>query len=577
MKKKCLLSLMLFSLIFLWGCGLELNSRMELNKDFSGHRLMTCTVSSADLARYFSGSKKDLDKVIRDACPKALVYKQTTEKDDTVYTFRMDFSSLKDYRKKVESLLNFAPEISYSYADSPFAKGLRYSENFSTKDLMSWLYTALYEKGYVDQKSVNDLWNLKSTEFTFAGKKYETDEKISIDEMTYVPVTSIDIKTRETSSRKLKRTISFRLPKETLEKHSSAINSYFSGSSYKKSWKNEKDGKTLIITFTKDNFSDLCAVTRKVLHTSDTGGTYRVETKSGSPFKFLLDYEETLDFKNFADETGKVPVTYTHISNAAYSGSGEQTLIDGKTGKKKVNFSSSFGQPVRKYEIAEVYKNKNDIRRSFSLIFSSVCNKRELAKLKEAFMGSTVSNVSLDKEDDYRLSFTQKGTVNQCDADLKKIWKGSSSSYETKKSLFRGQTSGYTGKFRLHLNNKKAKGTFTFASVNKDSSADISVTADHYKNIKMAQNVADKPVSALMEGDETVASIHKVELTGDSFTLNYEGSTSDHFVLNVLKFLLPLILLLVAGILIYIKQNSVLCWLKRTKEKLQEQIKKFQR
>ena len=60
----------------------------------------------------------------------------------------------------------------------------------------------------------------------------------------------------------------------------------------------------------------------------DTRGTYRVETKSGSPFEFLLDYEETLDFKNFADESGKVPVTYTHISNAAYSGSGEQTLID---------------------------------------------------------------------------------------------------------------------------------------------------------------------------------------------------------------------------------------------------------
>ena len=96
MKKKCLLSLMLFSLIFLWGCGLELNSRMELNKDFSGHRLMTCTVSSADLARYFSGSKKDLDKVIRDACPKALVYKQTTEKDDTVYTCLLYTSDAAD-------------------------------------------------------------------------------------------------------------------------------------------------------------------------------------------------------------------------------------------------------------------------------------------------------------------------------------------------------------------------------------------------------------------------------------------------------------------------------------------------
>lgn len=573
MKKKCLLSVLLLSLIFLWGCGIELNSRMELNKDFSGHRLMTCTVSSADLSRYFSGSKKDLDKVIRDACPKALVYKQTSEKDSTVYTFRMDFSSKKDYKKKVESLLNFAPEISYSYADSPFVKGLRYSENFSTKDLMSWLYTALYEKGYVDQKSVNDLWNLKNTEFTFGQKKYETDEKINIDEMSFVPVSSIDIKTRETDSMKLRRTISIHLSKETLEKHSSAVNRYFSGSSYRKSWKNEKDGKTLVITFTKDNFSDLCAVTRKVLHTSDTGGTYRVETKSGKPFEFQLDFEETLDFKNFADESGKVSVSYTYVANDSFSDSGEQTLIDGKTSKKKVNFSSSFVQPVRKYDVTEVYKNKQDIRRSFTFVFSSVCNKRELTKLKESFIGSTIFNVSLDKEDDYRLSFIQKGSVKQCDADLKKIWKGFSSSYESKNSVFRGQTSDYTSKFKLHLNNKKVKGTYTFASISKDSSADITLTANSYKKIDMPQNVADKPVSALMEGEETISSIHKIQLTGDSFTLNYKGSTAAHYVLNILKFLVPLILLVLAGIFLYIKQNSVIYWLKKLKNNITNRIK----
>ena len=574
MKKKCLLSVLLLSLIFLWGCGIELNSRMELNKDFSGHRIMTCTVSSADLSRYFSGSKKDLDKVIRDACPKALVYKQTSDRDKTVYTFRLDYTSKKDYKKKVESLLNFAPEIKYSYSDSPFAKGIRYSENFSTKDLMSWLYTALYEKGYVDQKSVDDLWNLKKTEFTFAGKSYETDDKISIDEMSYMPVSSIDIKTKETAEMKLKRTISIRLPKETLEKHSFAVNSYFSGSSYKKTWKNEKSGKTLVLSFTKDNFSDLCAVTRKVLHTSDTRGTYRVETKSGSPFEFQLDFEETLDFKNFADASGEVPVTYTYTANDSFSDSGEQTVIDGKISKKKINFSSSFAQPVRKYEVAEVYKNKNDIRRSFTFLFSSVCNKRELAKLKEAFMGSTIKNVSLDKEDDYRLSFQQRGSVKQCDADIKKIWKGSSSGYESKKSVFRGQTSDYTSKFKLHLNNNKARGTYTFASVSKDSSADISVTADSRKEIKMTQNVADKSVAALIDGDETITSIHKNQITGDSFTLDYKGSTSAHYILNVLKFLLPFVLLIMAGIFLYIKQNSVIYWLKKLKEKVQELLKK---
>ncbi|MBS7009772.1 hypothetical protein [Anaerostipes sp.] len=574
MKKRCLLSVMLLSLVFLWGCGIELNSRMELNKDFSGHRIMTCTVSSSDLSRYFSGSKKDLDKVIRDACPKALVYKQTSDQNNTVYTFRLDYSSKKDYKKKVESMLNFAPEIKYSYSDSPFAKGVQYSENFSTKDLMSWLYTALYEKGYADHKSVDDLWNLKNTEFVFAGKKYETDDKISINEMSYVPVSSIDIKTSETADMKLKRIISIRLPKDTLEKHSSAVSSYFSGSSYQKKWKNEKDGKTLVISFTKDNFSDLCAVTRKVLHTSDTRGTYRVDTKNGSPFEFQLDFEETLDFKNFADESGKVPVTYTYTANDSFSDSGEQKIIDGKISKQKVNFSSSFAQPVRKYDITEVYKDKNDIRRSFSFVFSSLCNKRELAKLKESFMGSTISNVSLDKEDDHRLSFVQKGSVKQCDADLKKIWKGSSSSYESKNSLFQGQTSDYTSKFRLHLNNKKAKGTFTFASVSKDTSSEFTVASGSYKKIEMAQNIADKPVSALMESNESVASIHKCKLTGDEFTFNYKGNTATHHILNILKFLLPLGLLILSAILLYTKQSSVLYWLKKAKKTIQERFKK---
>lgn len=189
-------------------------------------------------------------------------------------------------------------------------------------------------------------------------------------------------------------------------------------------------------------------------------------------------------------------------------------------------------------------------------------------------MGSTITNVSLDKEDDHRLSFQQRGSVKQCDADLRKIWKGTSSSYESKNSIFRGQTSDYTSKFRLHLNNKKTKGTFTFASISKDSSADVTVTADSYQEIKMAQNVADKPVSALLNGDETISSIHKNQITGDSFILHYKGSTSAHYILNILKFLLPLVLLLSAGIFLYIKQNSVVYWLKRLKDKIQELLKR---
>ena len=46
------------------------------------------------------------------------------------YTFYLRFSSLDDYKKKVRDLLNFSPEITYEYGDSPFVSGLIYKEKF---------------------------------------------------------------------------------------------------------------------------------------------------------------------------------------------------------------------------------------------------------------------------------------------------------------------------------------------------------------------------------------------------------------------------------------------------------------
>ena len=68
MKKKVFLFGLLFSLLLLCGCGVNLTSTVKLNKDFSGTRVMSCTFSSRDFHSYFKGSKEDLNKLIKESC-----------------------------------------------------------------------------------------------------------------------------------------------------------------------------------------------------------------------------------------------------------------------------------------------------------------------------------------------------------------------------------------------------------------------------------------------------------------------------------------------------------------------------
>ena len=60
MKKKVFLFGLLFSLLLLCGCGVNLTSTVKLNKDFSGTRVMSCTFSSRDFHSISREAKKIL-------------------------------------------------------------------------------------------------------------------------------------------------------------------------------------------------------------------------------------------------------------------------------------------------------------------------------------------------------------------------------------------------------------------------------------------------------------------------------------------------------------------------------------
>lgn len=563
MKKKVLLSVLLLSLTFLWGCGVELTGKVSLNKDFSGTRTMACTFSSSDFLHHFDGTKEDLDQLIEDSCPKVLTYKKASRDGMYSYTFSLKFSSLKDYQEKTEELLHFAPKITYQYGDSPFVSGLIYKENFSSRDLMAWLYTALYEKKYIDDNSVSDLWDLKKTTISFLGKTYETKDKISIDEMKYAELSSIRIHTEPKEDGSLFRTIKFYIPQKTLDQNSGKIRSYFEG--YETSWQSQTDGKILTASFSADTFSNLTEKTREILHSNSSFGTYKVTSKQGKPFQFQTDYEEFLDLTNFIQENGTVPVIYTFE---------DQTLLDEKIKEKDIKFSSDHTQKLSSYDIITVWNSKDDLRRKMSLIFDFSCNEVQLAKLKAAFRGTTISKVTLEGKQKKTLSFEQHGSVEECNKDLSSVFQGCSLKLKESSSLFRGTTVTLEDQISLSTESDPIPGTYTFVSIQPNQSVTVDATPDKQVQSSHSQNTVSRSAAALLKSDETVTNLCTYQLKSDQMKVIFQGKTASTFWSSALKWILPLALIIFFLIFIAWKQAFIVEKLNQGKEYLEQWIKK---
>ena len=548
MKKKVFLFGLLFSLLLLCGCGVNLTSTVKLNKDFSGTRVMSCTFSSRDFHTYFKGSKKDLNKLIKESCPDALTYTSSSSDGNDTYTFYLRFFSLDDYKKKVRDLLNFSPEITYEYGDSPFVSGLIYKENFTSKDLMTWLYTALYEGKYIDKDSSSDLWDLKSTEISFLGKTYETKDKINIDEMAYVPLSSIHIDTKTKKSGKLARVIEFDLPQQTLDQNAGKIRSYFAGNDI--TWENTSDGKTLCISFDANNFSDLAQKTRTVLHSKNSFGTYSSTCSKDNPFTLKINYEESLDLSHFIQKNQKIPVTYTFDGKQMFSDSIKQ---------KEISFTSSVTQPISTYEIATVWNTSKDIRRKVSFSFEKAVTDHQLSVIKKQFKGQTIDSVNLDGDQNVTLSFVQKGSVSDCNKDFSALFPNSLMKSQAHFSFAGGKKVTFSDKISLpaNQNGEKLHGHYVFASVNSKESVTVAVMPEKIVTNTVKQNTSTKAVSALIKSDENIHDLCDFELTGNRLELSYRGSTAASFWMGALRWMLPVVVLIVIGLFLIRKKVAI--------------------
>ena len=115
-------------------------------------------------------------------------------------------------------------------ADSFLAKGIAYSENFTSKDLLSWLSNALVEEGYIDPSYKDEIFENDTTILYFGADEYPTSETINVSEITYLPFNSIDILTIPYVDGTYDRKVIFNIPKSTMEEKRNEIKAFMEDS-----------------------------------------------------------------------------------------------------------------------------------------------------------------------------------------------------------------------------------------------------------------------------------------------------------------------------------------------------------
>jgi|GEM_PF-5549384 len=217
-------------LVVLAGCGGDLKTTLVIESDGSGNRVMQYEIERSDLNRS-SGDSQQILQVIKDNCPPQLNVEDLSSDEKVIYIFTLNFSSIEDYQNKVRLLTgNEEAAVSFNNYDSLFMSGIAYNENFSSRDLMSWMESALVGGNYLSQADAEYIFEESSIKYNIAGvviDEYIDDTAWSIDALQTLSYSDFSMNTIINSDYSYDREISFSFAEELNDEVKAKIESFF--------------------------------------------------------------------------------------------------------------------------------------------------------------------------------------------------------------------------------------------------------------------------------------------------------------------------------------------------------------
>lgn len=318
MKQKKFLRTILLSALFLLtvcllcGCGATVDTDMTIEDGFVGTRTISLTIAAEDLTEYVTGGIGGLETVITQNIPEGMTYDiGSTESGDSVINFHIAFSSQEDYTTKVTTILTAggitqAPEITYDKKDNPFKKGIVFSENFDSIELMEWYKIALKTSGIISESSTSNWYERGGSKITVAGQEF-TDSygyEFDIDKMVYNMPNDVEIETTVAMDGSIVRVVDFTVEEtvyEQLKADGCNLDTYFnalisdSDAVLHVQDENYSYYRHFIVTLNAATASELVEKTNKLLNTETNTFGWTVVTKEDAPGYATITVKENLD------------------------------------------------------------------------------------------------------------------------------------------------------------------------------------------------------------------------------------------------------------------------------------------
>lgn len=224
-KYAALLLAVIIAFASLTGCsgsGATITTKMKVNKDFAGKRVIEVFIPKSSLDEYVDGGLKALKSTATKKLPKQMTLASKSKDDGATLTFTVAFTSLDDYNAKVKKIIGagsnekLVPEISYENLNTYFKKGVYFKENFTSADLLQWYFDAI-EKAKIISQSQSNWYTMGETALSIGGTKYDTGSTMSVDKRELCCLDRIDVETFVNYDGSYKRVIVFDTNESTVK------------------------------------------------------------------------------------------------------------------------------------------------------------------------------------------------------------------------------------------------------------------------------------------------------------------------------------------------------------------------
>lgn len=569
MKKKLLLCMSAAVLLLLTACGIKIDTNLSVNEKFKGSRIMLCTMTKNDV-KALNKNLNSLNSIIKENCPDTMTYEDQSDEEQFQYKFVITFSSLHDYKKKISECLNFAPEISYQYSSSPFANGLLYKENFTSKDLMAWFSESLVNEELMTESEVENIWSVNDTFFVFNGKSHVMDDTISIDTMEYLPLNNIQFYTEKNEDGNFKRTIVFQIPKESLDKNSKSIKQYLTDSldsSYEIDWNSIKNGKECSISFQGSQITDLKEKTELILKTS---GTLKrtVSMDKSKPLSFVNHYKEAYSLTNFSSgEDTKVNYKfyYKPASDSSLPDFEEKTedgyylIQTGNANQMEIAFDETHIPVFESYQMTTIYHSTSLLKRELTLHYQGFISKDEESALTDYFLNSGFSTATKDK--DQTLLLITDGTATHITSAFDQVFQTKNTvSISSEKSLWSKNQSTLI-KDSIDLSHISwidyPSGIYYFISNSEESMEDIKFHSDSKATEIKRLNALEKSSVSDSTDLTEFKGAYKAKINGAIIQATYTGGITDVYGTILVAIAFTIIIIGVIIMILYRYRSSL--------------------